>query len=102
LWRLGRKEREKMDEPVKILVESTPDPNSLKFSLNRVVVAPGSESYGTPEEAEKPLLSKKLFAITGVKDLFFMKNFITLRREPVKRWEEIVPAVEKILREHFK
>jgi hypothetical protein len=91
-----------MDESVKILVESTPNPNSLKFSLNRIVVAQGSESYETPQEAEKSLFSKKLFAIAGVKSLFFMKNFITLGRETNRRWEEIIPKMEEILREHFK
>jgi hypothetical protein len=91
-----------MDEPVKIVVESTPNPNSAKFVLNRTVVEQGSEFYETSQEGDKSLLAQKMFKVPGVKDLFLMKNFVSLSRDPGKKWEEIVPKVEEVLREHFK
>jgi hypothetical protein len=91
-----------MDEPIKIVVESTPNTNSVRFDLNRIVVEQGSESYEAAHEGDKSPLAQKMFRVPGVKGLFLMKNFITLNRDPNKKWEEIVPKVEEVLREHFK
>jgi hypothetical protein len=91
-----------MDEPIKIMVESTPNPNSVKFVLNRTVVEQGSESYDGSQGGDKSPLAQKMFKVPGVKDLFLMKNFVSLSRHPNKTWSEIVPKVEEVLREHFK
>ena len=91
-----------MDDPVKIVVESTPNPNSVKFVLNRTVVEQGSEFYDASLEGERSPLAQKMFKVPGVKDLLLMKNFVSLSRDPKKKWEEIAPKVEEVLREHFK
>lgn len=90
-----------MTEPLEISVDATPNPNSLKFTLNRVVVEKGSRSFFRPEQAEGSPLAKQLFVIPGVRSVFMVSNFVSIGRDPGREWEAIVPGVELALQEHF-
>jgi hypothetical protein len=88
-------------EALEIDVQATPNPNSLKFTLNRVVVEKGSQSFFRQEQAEVSPLGRQLFAIPGVRSVFMTSNFVSIGREPARDWNEIVPKVQQALREHF-
>ena len=90
-----------MTEPIEVWTEPTPNPNALKFSLNRTVTEGRSKTYATPEAAEASPLAKSLFEIAGVKSLFFLNNFITVTRQPGSDWPAIAHQVEKRIRAHF-
>ncbi|MBI3988404.1 MAG: NifU N-terminal domain-containing protein [candidate division NC10 bacterium] len=90
-----------MPEPMGVRVEATPNPNSLKFTLDRPVFSK-SESYHSPEQAKASPLAARLFEIKGVRSLFFLNNFISVGRDPSTDWEEIVPKVIEKVQEHFK
>ena len=87
--------------PVEVFAEPTPNPNSVKFSLNRDVTAEGSQSYDNPAEAANSPLAKRLFDIKGVRSLFFLKNFVTVVKDSGNGWDEIVPQVKDILKDYF-
>jgi Scaffold protein Nfu/NifU N terminal len=90
-----------MIDPVQVTAEPTPNPNSVKFSLNRVVTEAGSESYDTPQEAVNAPLAKRLFEIKGVTSIFFLKNFVTVVKDSESGWDEIVPRAKEILKDYF-
>ncbi|MBI4437299.1 MAG: NifU N-terminal domain-containing protein [Candidatus Omnitrophica bacterium] len=90
-----------IQEPIDVIVEPTPNPNSIKFTLTRKLVEK-SETYSSLQEAEKSPLAKILLQIPGVKTLFILNNFISVGKDPAADWEEIVPKVEGSLREFFK
>ena len=90
-----------MPEAIQVTAEPTPNPNSVKFSLNREVTAEGSESYDSPEEASKSPLAKRLFDVKGIRSLFFLKNFVTVVKDSGNGWDEIVPHVKEILKDYF-
>jgi len=90
-----------MADPIQITAESTPNPNSVKFSLNRVVTSQGSESYDNLEEATNSPLAKRLLEVKGVKSLFFLQNFVTVIKDPANGWDEIVPQAKAILKDFF-
>jgi len=90
-----------MTEPVQVSAEPTPNPNSVKFNLNRVVTAAGSESYDSLQEAANSPLAKRLFEIKGVKSLFFLKNFVTVVKDSNSGWDEIVPRAKEVLKDYF-
>jgi hypothetical protein len=90
-----------MAEGVQVIAEPTPNPNSFKFSLDRVVIDRGSQSFRSPREAEQSPLAKRLFAVPGVQGLFLLNNFITVTREPDQDWDAIVPQVEAAIRDHY-
>ena len=90
-----------MTEPIEVWTEHTPNPNALKFTLNRTVTEGRSKTYATPEAAEASTLAKRLFEIAGVKSLFFLGNFITVTRQPGSDWAAISRQVEELIRAYY-
>lgn len=91
-----------MDEPLKIIVEATPNNHLVKIVLNRTVTEGAGESYAAPQEGDASPLAKSIFRIRGVRSLFFLNNAITLECEPHAGWDDIVPKVEDVLREFYR
>ena len=90
-----------MDMPIEVKSEPTPNPNAMKFTLNRKVIEHGSCTFHADGEITNDL-AKKLFAIQGVKSLFFFNNFISVSRDQSVSWNSILPKVEEVLRVYFK
>ncbi|HLS88575.1 MAG TPA: NifU N-terminal domain-containing protein [Sphingobacteriaceae bacterium] len=86
--------------PVNVTPQPTPNPNSVKFTLDRPVVVGDSKSYFSPEEADTPL-AKMLFEVEGVAGLFFLNNFITVTKSPDADWNTVVPDVEERIKKYF-
>ena len=89
------------DRGPKIQATPTPNPNAMKFTLDRSMVPSGSRSYSNRFEALDDPLAGALFEIPGVVNLFFMADFITVTKDSGAAWEGIVPEVSRILREHL-
>lgn len=85
---------------IQTVVEPTPNPNSMKFTLNKVVAQKG-EFYSTPAQGEKSPLAKSLFALPGVAAVFFLNNFVTITRQPAAEWEPLIALVKETLQAHF-
>jgi hypothetical protein len=81
-----------------IRYETTPNPNAVKFTLDRPVVAAGSRSFASRFEAMGDPLGAALFEIPGLMGVFCMADFITVTKDPAVAWEEIVPAVAAAIR----
>lgn len=86
--------------PVQVVVEPTPNPNSMKFTLNKVVAQKG-EFYSTPAQGERSPLAKKLFGLSGVAAVFLLNNFVTITRQPAAEWEPLITLVRETLQQHF-
>lgn len=80
-----------------VMVQPTPNPNSMKFMLDRPVVATGSESYMNAEAAEKSPLASALFKLDGVASIFMLGNFITVNKAGDAAWEDLVPRIEQVI-----
>ena len=89
------------DPGPRVQVSATPNPNAMKFTLERAVIAGGSKSYSTRFEALDDPLAVALFDVSGVQSLFFMADFITVTKDPGAAWEELVPALTFAIREHL-
>ena len=73
-----------------IYIESNPNPNSLKFVTNIMLVDEGIvKDYPDIQSAEDSPLAKKLFNFEYVKRVFIMSNFITITKSEKFSWEEI-------------
>lgn len=77
-------------------IESTPNPNALKFVLNRPIID-RPMSYLNPEAGQDDPLAARLFAIEGVASLLFLNDFITVNKHPDAKWEPIRRAVRQVL-----
>ncbi len=88
-----------MPEPT-VTVQGTPNPNAAKFTLDCTLVEGGaSKSYFDAESAVDDPLAKMLFTIEGVESLLLAEDFVTVTKSPSASWEELVPEVEKAIKE---
>jgi hypothetical protein len=88
-----------MAEPLEIITQATPNPNALKFTLNRVV-ASQSATYRDKASAEAHW-AKRLLGLAGVTQVFALNNFISVNKAPDADWSVLGPQVEQVLRQAF-
>ena len=84
---------------VHIYLESNPNPNSLKFVVNEMLV-PEAMSFDFPDAESTGIspLAKDLFSFPFVDRVFFASNFITVTKKEDVEWLEI----QSTLKEHIK
>lgn len=86
---------------VDVMVEPTPNPNAVKFTLDRAVTESGSESFADAEQAASNPLAAKLFELEGVQAVFFLNNFVTITRDPQKDWNTLATEVVNVIQAHY-
>ena len=85
-----------------LYTESNPNPNSLKFVANRLLVDDGeSYDFPDPESAGNAPLAKLLFRYSFVKRVFYMSNFVTVTKSDDVEWHEIAPAIKEDIQKHL-
>ena len=83
---------------ISIYLESNPNPNSLKFVVNEMLVPEGmSFDFPNPESAKDAPLAEELFMYPFVDRVFYMSNFVTVTKKEDVEWLE----VQAIIREHI-
>lgn len=84
---------------ITIYLESNPNPNSLKFVVNEMLVPEGlSFDFPDKESAEGAPLAYELFDYPYVDRVFYMSNFITVTKKDGYEWLEI----QSKIKEHIK
>ena len=87
-------------EPLEIIVDGTPNPNALKFTLNRVVATKGETYRGNPDQVPAAW-AKALLGIQGIIGVFGINNFISINKASDAEWQVIVPQAEAALKAVF-
>lgn len=90
-----------MDDILTVRTERTPNPNSLKYNLGRILLPGGSANFPTKESAERSPLAKRLFLVEGVVSVFLGSDFITLTKGAEVLWEDINASVAPCLEDFF-
>lgn len=82
--------------------ESTPNPNSLKFTADEGrFLEEGMISVSSAESAEEHDLARRLFSLSGVEDVFITPEFVTVTKQAAADWTHTKPKIETILQEHL-
>ena len=82
---------------IQISAEVTPNPNTLKFIVNKALVGSGSLNFTDREKAKGAYLPEKLFEVENVLGVMIGTDFITITKAPAASWKELVqPLTEKI------
>lgn len=87
---------------VNLYLEKNPNPNSLKFVANFMLVGEG-EYYDFPDEAsaENAPLAKELFNYSFVKRVFYMNNFVTVTKDENVEWLDIQGQLKQHIKEYL-
>ncbi|MCB9800066.1 MAG: NifU family protein [Candidatus Omnitrophica bacterium] len=88
---------------MRVDTEFTPNPNSLKFNVDVVLMQKGTAFYTSVEEAVKSSpLAVKIFEIPHIKEVFIGRQFVTITRgEASLTWAELIAPVTGILQAYL-
>jgi hypothetical protein len=81
---------------VVIEVQQTPNPNAVKFVLDRPI-SEGTVSFLSAEQGQDHPVARRLFAIPGVSSLLLLGDFITVNKAAEAAWPAIKRRVQQVL-----
>ncbi len=84
---------------ISLYTEMTPNPESLKFVLNKMLFATQSADYQEGDDTSTSPLAAALFAqFDYIKGVFIMNNFVTVRKDPSRDWHEIKREIGEFIK----
>ena len=86
---------------VNIYTESNPNPNSLKFVADIILLEEGTVDYANAQSAENCQMAQDLFRFSFVRRVFITTNFITVTKADDIEWEEIVPMLKALIKAYL-
>lgn len=88
--------------PYVVYIEGTPNPSSMKFVANKLLLVSGATAeYTAPTEATDAPIARKLFEFPFVKRVFIASNFITITKSDSVEWEEIGSELRVFLTDYL-
>jgi hypothetical protein len=86
---------------VEVSPELTPNPNALKFTLDRPSTERRSETFREGSDPADSPLGARIFALEGVTNVFLAGNFVSVTKADAVGWDELEPEVVEIIQSHF-
>lgn len=88
--------------PVYVSLEFTPNPNTLKYSVNRTLLPKGTVNFLTISEAEgKSPLAVKLFGVPGISGVMMGKDFVTVTKAETGDWDVVHKSASTLIKEYL-
>ena len=83
-----------------IYTEATPNPDSLKFVLNKMLLTGQSADFDRGQDVSGSPLAEGIFeAFPFAKGVFIMNNFVTVRKDADTEWFEVKSQVSDFIRQ---
>ncbi len=79
---------------LEVTIQPTPNPNALKFILNKSVKTEGKVSFKSPQDCKDVPLAAALFDLRGVDQIHFFQNVITISKFSFEDWDTLEPSVQ--------
>jgi Fe-S cluster biogenesis protein NfuA len=87
---------------VYVSLEFTPNPNTLKYSVNRELLERGAANFTKKEEADaRSPLASKLFAVPGIAGVMIGKNFVTVTKTDEGDWDIVHKSCSSTIEQHL-
>ncbi len=84
---------------VKLQIQSTPNPNALKFVLSVPVKTEGKVTYKKAEDCHHNPLARSLFDVEHVVEVYFFDNYITLTQDGNGDWDTLENKIKSLIME---
>ena len=90
-----------MSRPVTIYAEMTPNPNTMKFVADHMLVNPGDvvEFLSASDAKGNSTLAEALFNFPFVTRIFITQNFVTVYKNNLVEWSDISLELREFIRE---
>ena len=87
---------------VYVSLEFTPNPNTLKYSVNRQLLAQGAANFTKADEAAgRSPLAAKLFGVTGISGVMLGRDFVTVTKTDAGDWDVVHKSCSSIIESHL-
>ena len=87
---------------VYVSLEFTPNPNTLKYSVNRQLLEKGAANFVTAQDADaRSPLAAKLFQVPGISGVMLGKDFITITKTEEGDWDVVHKSASTIIHQHL-
>lgn len=89
-------------QDVYVSLEFTPNPSTLKYSVNRTLLERSTLNLRQASEAqEKSPLAAKLFAIAGICGVMIGKDFVTVTKTEEGDWDDVHKGASQTIESHL-
>ncbi|MFT4875389.1 MAG: hypothetical protein ACI8S2_000118, partial [Bacteroidia bacterium] len=83
-----------LQDVITVYSEKTPNPESMKFVANKMILPNDSIDFRTNEKTEECPMAKELFEYDFVKGVFIMNNFVSVTKKEDYEWFDIIPQLK--------
>ena len=92
-----------MSDFITIYAEATPNPDSMKFVVSKMILPNDSVDYRTREKAEgnSPLAVEIFDTFKFANGVFIMNNFISITKLPDEQWVEHIPVIREFIKNYI-
>src|ERR1017187_4055007 len=88
--------------PFMIYAEGTPNPASMKFVANKMLLQTGATvQYNNITETKQAPLAQKLFEFPFVKQVFIAANYITIIKHDFISWDDVLLETRTFISEYL-
>ena len=85
------------------MIQSTPNPNALKFVVNVPVRTEGNVTYKNAEGCIHNHLAKAIFEVSpNIKEVYFFDNYITVTQDGNEDWDNLEGKIRAVILEKIK
>ncbi len=85
-----------------VRIQPTPNPDAFQFIMNGPVIASGTKSFNTAEEAIGDSMAEALFGIFGIENVFLKENFVTVTKSNVVGWHTVTEKIGATLEQYLR
>ncbi len=90
------------DSAVYVSLEFTPNPNTLKYSVNRKLLEKGAANFTKKEDAEaRSPLAFRLLSIDGISGVMIGKDFVTITKSEEGDWDHVHKNASQAIETHL-
>lgn len=91
------------NQEVYVSLEFTPNPNTLKYSVNRTLVDKGAVNFVRKTDAdERSPLASRLLGVPGIAGVMIGKDFVTVTKTEEGDWDVVHKSASDTIENHLK
>ena len=92
---------ETVQQPVLVYTEATPNPETLKFVTNKMLLPTVSADFPDEKSAKESPLAMELFGFPFVKGVFIASNFVTVTKTEDQEWYGLIPSLREFIKDYI-
>ncbi len=88
-----------MSETITLTAMPTPNPNTVKFLVNKTFFEVGSIDFSEAKKAKNSTLPKALFEVDGIEGVMIGTNFVSITKQDDMGWEKVLEPASELIKD---